>query len=92
MALRKADETEYEEKTEYDKLELYEYVHDQNIKAWRVMLVWLCVNAIWGILYVFQVFDNGPGCAASQPHSTSRPSVGGLLLEQGLEHLRKGKR
>lgn len=58
MALRKADETEYEEKTKYDKLELYEYVHDQNIKAWRVMLVWLCVNAIWGILYLFQVLDN----------------------------------
>ena len=58
MALRKADETEYEEKTKYDKLELYEYVYDQNIKAWRVMLVWLCVNAIWGILYLFQVFDN----------------------------------
>lgn len=35
MALRKAKETEYEEKMEYDKLKLYEYVHDQNIKAWR---------------------------------------------------------
>ena len=38
MALLKIKEQEYVEDS-YDKLELYEYVHDQNIKAWKVMLV-----------------------------------------------------
>ncbi len=58
MALRKTKEAEYVEKPNYNKLELYEYVHDQNVRAWRVMLVWLCFNAIWGILYLLKILDD----------------------------------
>lgn len=57
MALRKAKEIEYVEKQNYNKLKMYEYVHDQNIKAWKVMLVWLCFNAVWGILYLTGLLD-----------------------------------
>lgn len=58
MALRKAKETEYVEKKNYNKLALYEYVHQQNIRAWTVMLVWLIFNAIWGVLYLADILDN----------------------------------
>lgn len=58
MALRKSRKTEYTEVPGYDRLKLYEYVHIQNIRAWQVMLVWLCFNAIWGILYLFNILDN----------------------------------
>ena len=58
MALRKAKETEYEEKEGYDRLALFEYVHDQNIKAWKVMLIWLSFNAVFGILYLLKLIDN----------------------------------
>lgn len=58
MALRKAKDTEYIEVKGYSRLELYEYVHDQNIKAWKVMLVWLSGNAVLGILYLLQVLDD----------------------------------
>lgn len=36
----------------YDRLQLFEYVNAMNIRAWRVLLVWLCFNAIFGILYL----------------------------------------
>ena len=58
MALRKAAGTEYLERQDYDKLALYEYVHQQNIRAWTVMLVWLGFNAVWGALYLFNVLDD----------------------------------
>lgn len=58
MALRKAKEVEYEEKTGYDRLALLEYVQDQNIKAWKVMLIWLSFNAIFGVLYLLHLIDN----------------------------------
>jgi hypothetical protein len=36
----------------YSMEELYKYVQDMNIKAWKVMLVWLCFNAIFATLYL----------------------------------------
>ncbi len=36
----------------YDRLQLFEYVNAMNIRAWKVLLVWLCFNAIFGILYL----------------------------------------
>ena len=39
----------------YDKLSLLEYVQEMNIRAWKVLLIWLCFNAIFGILYVTDV-------------------------------------
>lgn len=58
MALRKADVERYDEQKDYSELELLKYVQDQNVKAWRVMLVWLSFNAVFGILYLFKVIDN----------------------------------
>ncbi|MBP3889474.1 MAG: hypothetical protein J6F30_17765 [Cellulosilyticum sp.] len=58
MALKKAQKEQYVEVPEYDELELYRFVKDQNIKAWQVMLVWLLFNCIWGALYLFKVIDS----------------------------------
>ena len=55
MAWKKAKETEYRPVEKYDELKLYRYIQKQNIGAWKVMLVWLCFNAIWGALYLFGV-------------------------------------
>lgn len=57
MALRKNEEENYVEVEGYSELELAKYIQDQNIKAWTVMLLWLCFNALWGILYLYGVLD-----------------------------------
>ncbi len=57
MALLKHKEENYEEVQGYSKLELLAFAQDQNVKAWKVMLVWLCFNAVWGFLYLFEVID-----------------------------------
>jgi hypothetical protein len=57
MALRKSKEGEYAP-TPYSELELHRFVHDQNIKAWTVMLVWLVVNAVWGLLYLIGILQD----------------------------------
>lgn len=58
MALWKADVKRYEERENYSKLELLEFVQDQNIKAWKVMLLWLSFNAIFGVLYLLHIIDD----------------------------------
>ena len=57
MALLKSEKKEYEPQENYSKEELMEFVQDQNVKAWKVMLIWLCFNAIFGCLYVFDLID-----------------------------------
>ena len=52
MALEKSLEENYAEEKGYSELELLKFVQDQNIKAWKVMLIWLCFNAIFGFLYL----------------------------------------
>lgn len=58
MALGKAKPQLYVEEKGYSHYELLKYVQDMNLKAWIVMLGWLCGNAIWGILYLFHVIDS----------------------------------
>ena len=58
MALRKAEEKEYREVANYSELEMHRFVKDQNIKAWKVMLVWLLFNCIFGALYLFKIIDS----------------------------------
>ena len=58
MALKKNKEENYVEVPGYLEHELLKFVQDQNIKAWKVMLLCLCFNAIWGFLYLFEVIDN----------------------------------
>ncbi len=53
MSGRKSSKQTYHEPEEgYDKLHLLEYVQQMNIRAWRVLLIWVCWNAIFGILYL----------------------------------------
>lgn len=59
MALRKSEEAQYVEVPGYSEVELYRFVQQQNQRAWVVMLVWLCFNAIFGALYLMKIIDNG---------------------------------
>ena len=58
MALLKREETKYIPVENYSRLELFEFVQDQNIKAWKVMLVWLIGNGVVGLLYAARILDN----------------------------------
>lgn len=58
MALRKEEKSQYAPVENYSELELLRFVQDQNGKAWTVLLVWLCFNTIWGLLYLFDVIDS----------------------------------
>lgn len=58
MALRKAEEESFVGKKDYSELEMYRFIQDQNEKAWKVMLLWLFFNAVWGLLYLFHVLDD----------------------------------
>ena len=58
MALRKAEERHYVEVPGYSELQMLRFVQDQNRKAWRVMLVWLLFNCIFGLLYLIGVLNN----------------------------------
>lgn len=55
MAVRKSKE--YKQMPDYSELELHRFVQDQNLKAWKVMLVWLIFNSIFGLLYLLGVMD-----------------------------------
>lgn len=57
MALRKNEAENYVEVEGYSELELAKFIQDQNVKAWKVMLLWLSFNAIWGALYLFGILD-----------------------------------
>ncbi|MBR3646758.1 MAG: hypothetical protein IKN54_10115 [Lachnospiraceae bacterium] len=57
MAWKKARENEYRPVDNYEELQLYKYLQKQNVGAWRVMLVWLSFNAVWGALYLFGIIS-----------------------------------
>lgn len=59
MAWRKSKESVYVPVEGYDELELLKFVQRQNVAAWKVMLVWLSFNAIWGILYLVGLLHEG---------------------------------
>lgn len=58
MAIRKAKKEQYLEQENYLENGLFKYVQDQNVKAWKVLILWLSFNAIFGILYLFDVMDD----------------------------------
>ena len=58
MALRKEQKEQYVPVHNYSELELLKFVQKQNQSAWMVLLVWLCFNAVWGVLYLFNVIDS----------------------------------
>ena len=53
MALLKREEHKYIEVEGYSRVDVLEFVQDQNQKAWKVMLVWLIGNGIVGLIYSF---------------------------------------
>ena len=55
MAWLKMKEENYEPVESYDELKLLRYVQEQNKKAWTVMLIWLCFNAVWGLLFLLGI-------------------------------------
>lgn len=55
MALRKAEKEVFVPVPDYDREGLLEFVKDQNVKAWCVMLVWLLFNCIFGILSLMDI-------------------------------------
>ena len=57
MALRKNKEENYVPVEDYSEHELLKFVQDQNIKAWKIMLIWLSGNAVVGALYLFHILD-----------------------------------
>lgn len=59
MAWKKAKGNVYQSVESYSRLELLEQVQHMNIRAWIVLLVWLCFNAIWGLLYLTNVLIAG---------------------------------
>lgn len=59
MAWKKAKETEYRPVAHYEEIALLKYVQKQNLGAWKVMLVWLIFNAVWGALYLFGILHAG---------------------------------
>lgn len=57
MAVMKAYREPVLPKEKYEELELLRFVKIQNIRAWVVMLVWLCFNGIFAALYLFRLID-----------------------------------
>ena len=55
MALLKTEKKRFVPQDNYSEVELFRFVKDQNAKAWKVMLLWLSFNAIFGILYLFDI-------------------------------------
>lgn len=58
MALRKSKNRHYSERKDYSELELLQFVQKQNIRAWKVMLIWLSFNAVFGFLYLMKVIND----------------------------------
>lgn len=58
MAWGKSQESNYDEVIGYSSLDLLKFVQNMNYKAWIVLLVWLCFNSIFGILYLFEIIDS----------------------------------
>ena len=59
MAWQKARETVYRPVNNYDEKKMYRFAQLQNISAWKVMLVWLSFNAIFGVLYLLGIIQSG---------------------------------
>ena len=57
MALRKQERQYFQQEQNYSQIELHQFVQRQNIQAWRVMLIWLSLNAVFGILYLLHILD-----------------------------------
>ena len=59
MALRKREPDNFDAVPNWQEIDLLRFVQQQNIRAWMVMLVWLLGNGVVGLLYLFNILDNG---------------------------------
>ena len=59
MALLKSKKETFIPVPGYSEYELLKFVQDQNQRAWRVMLYWLCFNAVFAFFYLIKVLDEG---------------------------------
>ncbi|MBQ0059907.1 MAG: hypothetical protein KBS83_08185 [Lachnospiraceae bacterium] len=57
MALRKEDVKFFRPEKNYSHYELLKFIQKQNVRAWYVMLIWLSINAVFGILRLCNVID-----------------------------------
>ena len=57
MALLKCKKEKYIPVDHFDEISLYRYLGNQNYKAWLVMLLWLLFNAIFGLLFAFNIIN-----------------------------------
>lgn len=55
MALLKSKEQNFIPVEGYSEFQLLKYGHDQNRKAWTVMLVWLILNSFWALIYLLGI-------------------------------------
>ncbi len=55
MALKKARKKQYQEPKQYDRIKMYEYIQEQNERAWYVLLVWMSLNGVIAILYLSNI-------------------------------------
>ena len=55
MALLKTEKKRYVQQDNYSEIELFCFVKEQNARAWKVMLLWLSFNAIFGVLYLLGI-------------------------------------
>ena len=53
--IKSRSETYRSPKEGYRREELLEYVQGMNLRAWKVLLIWLCFNAIFGLLFLARV-------------------------------------
>ena len=58
MGIGKARRNKYLPEENFSEIQLLKFLQNQNVKAWKVMLVWLSFNAIFGILYLLQIMDS----------------------------------
>ncbi|MBO4389829.1 MAG: hypothetical protein J5825_03105 [Lachnospiraceae bacterium] len=55
MARRKSRRNTYMPVVNYDRYMLLEHVQKLNLGAWKVMLVWLIFNSVFGVLYLLKI-------------------------------------
>ncbi|HAV90063.1 MAG TPA: hypothetical protein DCW44_02160 [Eubacterium sp.] len=58
MALLKSKKEKFVPVDNLDHYKLLKFVQDMNIKAWRVMLVWLLGNGVLGVLYLAGILED----------------------------------
>lgn len=58
MALLKGEADTYVEVEGYSRMKLLEFVQNQNVKAWTVLLIWLCGNTVFALLYLLGILDS----------------------------------